>query len=105
MSVEHIEKLTMRQLYRGILQYVKHYPSKNRAAMREAILEDVRDWKKLQEEIEVKKAQKKMRMLYAHLYMYHLKMEEVNSTTSGAIDRPLPFQDFNRRRDDNFVYF
>ena len=56
MSVEHIEKLTMRQLYRGILQYVKHYPSKNRAAMREAILEDVRDWKKLQEEIEVKKA-------------------------------------------------
>ena len=46
-----------------------------------------------------------MRMLYAHLYMYHLKMEEVNSTTSGAIDRPLPFQDFNRRRDDNFVYF
>lgn len=91
MSVEHIEKLTMRQLYRGILQYVKHYPSKNRAAMKEAILEDVKDWKRLHEEIEVKKAQKKMRMLYAHLYMYHLKMEEVNSTTSGAIDRPLPF--------------
>jgi hypothetical protein len=47
MSVEHIEKLTMRQLYRGILQYVKHYPSKNRTAMKEAILEDVKDWKKV----------------------------------------------------------
>lgn len=56
MSIEHIEKLTVRQLYRGVLQYVRTYPSKNRLAMKQAILDDMRDWRKLQDDIEVKKA-------------------------------------------------
>ena len=97
MSLEHIEKLTVRQLYRGILKYVRVYPSKNREAMREAILDDVRDWKKLQDELEIRKAQKKMRMLYAHLLMYHLKVEELRNEESGAIDKPLPFREVNRK--------
>ena len=50
MSLEFIEKMTVRQLYRGVLQGVKTYPSKNRLAMREAILDDVRDWKKLNDD-------------------------------------------------------
>ena len=45
--MDKIEVLTVKQLYRGILKYVKTYPSKNRLAMREAILEEVKDWKKL----------------------------------------------------------
>ncbi len=76
--MDHIEKLTVKQLYRGILKYVKTYPSKNREAMRIAAIEDVREWKQLEDDLEIRKAVKKMRMLYAHLYMYHLKMEEVN---------------------------
>lgn len=104
MSLEHLEKLTVRQLYRGILKYVKTYPSKNRVAMREAIIEDVKDWKKLEEDLEIRKAQKKMRMLYAHLYMYHLKLEEITSD-GGSIDRPLPFREINRKQEEDFVYF
>lgn len=105
MSLEHIEKMTVRQLYRGILKGVQTYPSKNRLAMREAILEDVRDWKKLNDDLEIKKAQKKMRMLYAHFLMYQMKMEEVTSNESGSIDKKVPFQDMNRKKDEDFVYF
>ena len=76
---------------------MRTYPSKNRTDMREAIVADVNDWKKLSEELEIRKAKKKMRMLYAHLYMYHLKMEEVLSEEGGAIDRPLPFRELNKK--------
>ena len=92
--MEEIEKMTLRQLYRGILKMSKTYPSKNRALIHQAILEDVRDWKKLRDELEVKKAIKRMRMLYGHFYMYKIKMEEINSD-SGNIDKPLPFKDIN----------
>lgn len=73
--------------------------------MKEAIILEVRDWKKLTQDIEIKKAQRRVRMLYAHLYMYHLKMEEVNSETSGSIDKPMPFREINRKQDKDFVYF
>lgn len=73
--------------------------------MREAILDDVKDWKKLDDELEIKKAHKKMRMLFAHFLMYQMKMEEVNSNESGSIDRQVPFQDMNKKKDEDFVYF
>ena len=72
--------------------------------MREAIIEEVKDWKKLNDEMEAKKAVKKMRMLYAHLYMYYLKMEEVRND-GPSIDKPLPFRELNKKQDDDFVYF
>ena len=72
--------------------------------MREAIIQEVQDWKKLRDEIEIRKAVKKMRMLYAHLYMYHLKMQEV-SDDGGDIDKPMPFKEINKKQDDDFVYF
>lgn len=84
---------------------MKTYPSKNRDAMKEAILDDVKDWKKLEDDLEIRKAQKKMRMLYAHLLMYNLKIEELKSEESGAIDKPLPFREINRKKDEDFVYF
>ena len=37
--------------------------------------------------------------------MYQLKMEEVNSNVSGSIDKQVPFQDINKKKDDDFVYF
>jgi hypothetical protein len=37
--------------------------------------------------------------------MYQLKMEEVNSNVSGSIDKQVPFQDMNKKKDDDFVYF
>jgi hypothetical protein len=64
--------------------------------MRQAILDEVRDWKKLDDELEIRKAVRKMRMLYAHLLMYHLKMQEVNSD-SGSIEKPMPFKEINRK--------
>lgn len=42
-----LENLSMKTLYRGILKGIKIYPSKNREAMREAIIGDVSDWKKV----------------------------------------------------------
>lgn len=43
-------------------------------------------------------------MLYAHFYMYKMKVEELNSD-SGSIDKPMPFRDINKKGDDDFVYF
>ena len=88
--------MTAKQLYRGMLKYVKTYPSKNRVAIRQAIIDEVHDWKLLKEPLEVRKAVKKMRMCYAHLYMYHLKMQEVLSDGPN-IDKPLGFKDLNRK--------
>ena len=45
--------MTLRQLYRGILKAVKIYPSRNRDLMRVAIIEDVNDWKKIKDPLEV----------------------------------------------------
>lgn len=73
--------------------------------MKEAIIEDVKDWKVLTDDLEKRKALKKMRMLYGHLYMYHLKMQEVMSTSSGDINKSMPFKDINRKQDEDFVYF
>ena len=73
--------------------------------MRQAIIEDVNDWKRYTDELEQRKAVKKMRMLYAHLLMYEIKMEEVNSTESGEISKAVSFTDINRKQDEDFVYF
>jgi hypothetical protein len=43
----------------------------------DAIKADVRDWRKLTDKLEIQKAMKKMRMLYGHMYMYALKMQEI----------------------------
>jgi hypothetical protein len=29
----------------------------------------------------------------------------VNSNVSGSIDKQVPFQDMNRKKDEDFVYF
>ena len=73
--------------------------------MRQAIIDDVADWKKLTDELEVRKANKKMKMLYGHIYMWQVKMDEVLSPESIDINKPLPFRDLNRKEDDDFVYF
>lgn len=83
---------------------VKTYPSKNRDQMKIAIVEEVHDWKLLKDELEISKADKKMRMLYAHLLMYDMKMQELNSD-SGSIDKPTLMKDLNSKKDKNFVYF
>ncbi|CDW74305.1 UNKNOWN [Stylonychia lemnae] len=104
MRVNNFEKLTARQLYRGILKNVRHYPSRNREMMREAILEDAKEWRQINDELEKKKAIKKMRMLYAHFLLYQQKMEELTSD-SDAIDKHVGFTDLNRKKDEDFVYF
>ena len=44
-------------------------------------------------------------MLYGHLTMWNMKMEEVKSTESERVDKPLPFRDLNQKKDKDFVYF
>lgn len=84
---------------------MKTYPSRNRLAMKEAIILDVADWKKLEDDLEIRKARKKMRMLYAHLYMYNYKLEEINNA-GGHIEKPIPLPEVrNRKGDEDFVYF
>jgi hypothetical protein len=73
--------------------------------MRVAIIEDVADWKRLTDEAEAQKAVKKMRMLFGHLTMWNIKMEEVNQTNTEKVDKALPFQDMNKKKDKDFVYF
>ena len=72
--------------------------------MREAILEDAKEWRQITDELEKKKAIKKMRMLYAHFLLYQQKMQELTSETSD-IDKQVGFTDINKKRDEDFVYF
>ena len=44
-------------------------------------------------------------MLYGHLTMWNMKMEEVNLMTTEKVDKPLPFKDLNQKKDKDFVYF
>jgi hypothetical protein len=37
--------------------------------------------------------------------MWNMKMEEVKSTESERVDKPLPFRDLNQKKDKDFVYF
>jgi hypothetical protein len=46
-----------------------------------------------------------MRMLYSHIAMWNLKMEEVHRTDTDRVDTPLPFKDINHKEDKDFVYF
>ena len=79
---------------------------------------EVRQWSQIRDELEIKKAMKKMRMLYGHLTMWEEKMREVYQTDeprvdpndprwikTNVIDDPLPRPDINRKRDEDFVYF
>ena len=43
-------------------------------------------------------------MIYAHLYMYKVKMEEVNSDTHD-INKPFHHDSINKKTDDDFIYF
>jgi hypothetical protein len=55
--------------------------------------------------LEIRKAVKKMRMLFAHFEMYRVKMEEVQEEDNGNIDRPIPAREINKKQDEDFVYF
>ena len=103
--MDQVEKMSVRALYRGILKGLKTYPSTNRAQMRIAVMEDVADWKKITDESEKAKAVKKLRMLYGHVTMWGIKMEEVLAPEGDKIDKPMPFRDINRRSDKDFIYF
>ncbi len=72
-----IEEMSVKTMYRVVLKSMKTYPSTNRELMREAIVADVRDWAKVEGELEQAKALKKLRMLYGHVTMWGIKMEEV----------------------------
>ena len=72
--------------------------------MREAILEDAKEWRLITEDLEKRKAIKKMRMLYAHFLLYQQKMQELTSDTSD-IDKHVGFTDLNKKKDEDFVYF
>ena len=41
---------------------------------------------------------KKLRMLYGHVTMWNIKMEEVNRTDTERVDQPLPFKDINHKK-------
>ena len=92
-------------MYRLILKGMKTYPSRNREEVRKAIIADVHDWAKITEEAEKAKAMKKLRMLYGHVTMWNMKMEEVKREDSGRIDRPTGMRDINHKQDKDFVYF
>ena len=76
---------------------------------------DVREWQKIEDELETAKAMKKMRMLYGHMTMWEEKMAEIKQTDSpeaflkdgkeNIIDDPLGRKDINRKQDKDFVYF
>ena len=83
--MEKLEELTVKTMYRAILKGMKTYPSRNRDIMREAIIADVHDWVKITDEAEQAKAMKKLRMLYGHVNMWNMKMEEVHNLQSGSI--------------------
>lgn len=46
-----------------------------------------------------------MRMLYGHLTMWNMKMDEVRETETEKVEKALPFEDLNKKKDKDFVYF
>ena len=54
--------------------------------------------------MEVMKAKKKMRMLYAHTFMYKCKMDEIKSPKL-TIDEPFEYPCVNRKKDKDWIYF
>lgn len=44
-------------------------------------------------------------MLYGHVTMWNIKMEEVRRTDTEHVREPLPFKDINHKHDKDFVYF
>lgn len=50
--MEKIEELSVKTMYRVILKSMKTYPSTNRVLMRQAIIDDVRDWSKITDDQE-----------------------------------------------------
>ena len=98
--------MTVVQLYRGILKMLPRYPSVNRDQFREAIMEEFHIGKHLTEDLEIRKARKKAKMLYAHILMYDIKMQELRDDSTEKLDKPMEgFKDINHKDDDDFVYF
>ena len=98
-------------MYRGILKKAKHYPSIKRVALVHAIKLDVREWAQEEDDLEIRKHIKKMRMLYGHFSMWEEKMNEINGLDSksedkgNVIEKPLTSKEINRKQDEDFVYF
>ena len=95
--MEKLENITVKTLYREILKAVRTYPSKNRQAFRQAIIEDVHDWKKITDEDKKAQAIKKMKMLYGHLTMWNVKMNEVNRVDTDKVNKTMPYGDINKK--------
>ena len=59
----------------------------------------------IKDPLEAQKAIKRLRMLHGHLTMWNIKMEEVRSTESEQVNKPLYLKDINEKKDKDFVYF
>jgi hypothetical protein len=46
-----------------------------------------------------------MKMLYGHIVMWNVKMQEIHDKSSDKIDKPLPYKDLNKKSDEDFTYF
>mmetsp|Transcript_18593 Transcript_18593/g.20754 ORF Transcript_18593/g.20754 Transcript_18593/m.20754 type:complete len:102 (+) Transcript_18593:3-308(+) len=101
--MEKLYEYSAKELYRGILKMVRIYPSRNRELFRSAIVEEVQKYKTITDETETRKNLKRMRMMWAHLYMYKTKVEEINSD-SPYISKPFEHPSINVK-DDDFIYF
>lgn len=103
--MQKIAELSLKSLYRGILKGLKTYPSIKRKELREVAIIEFREGKELKDKTEIGKGYRKARIAYAHIMLYNMKMEELNSVDykpSKFVNCPT----FNTvRGDPDFVYF
>lgn len=80
---EKVKDLPLNMVYRYTLKLIRTYPSVRRDAIREALLLDVQDYKKLRDEKEIEAAIYQARGFLHHLMTYELVMRELNRTDTN----------------------
>ena len=89
-------------LYRQILKYGIHYPSKNRAELLASVSQFFHESKKITDSQEISERHKMARMVHANFKMYYHKTLEIKSSNTIT---PLGGEPLNMPKDKDFLYF
>lgn len=90
------------QLYRQIIKYGIHYPSKNRVEILGSVHQFFHESKHVKDPKEVAERLKMARMVHANFKMYYHKTLEIKTSNTITV---LGGEPINMLKDKDFVYF
>ncbi len=107
-----IKDLTVPILYRYSLILIRKYPSIKRDEMRECLILEYHDGKKISDEHEIDKGLFSARGFLHHLITYELIMRELNDKEKFSVSHKfdlgvnhMPIDKSKKEKSDNFEYF